>query len=159
MKSVIRTTCFALFLLFINFFEGVYEKFGSAHASETNILEILVQGAKRIDPENRRTQRAFNDSLFISLTLDKDEPLAFLSPRNTTQPGCNPHHKWIEQLVYHPAFPQISGLRLVIEFSRPFPNHFCNVWYQRILIFSASHGCRSRKTFTSSPLHIKVLTV
>ena len=51
MKSVIRTTCFALFLLFIIFFEGVYEKFGSAHASETNILEILVQGAKRIDPE------------------------------------------------------------------------------------------------------------
>ena len=51
MKSVIRTTCFALFLLFINFFEGVYEKFGSAYASQTNILEVIVQGAKRIDPE------------------------------------------------------------------------------------------------------------
>ena len=51
MKSVTRTTCFAFFLLFINFFEGVYEKFGSAHASQTNILEIIVQGAKRIDPE------------------------------------------------------------------------------------------------------------
>ena len=51
MKFVPKTICFAFFLLFINFFEGVYEKFGSAHASETNILEILVQGAKRIDPE------------------------------------------------------------------------------------------------------------
>ena len=51
MKFVTKTICFAFFLLFINFFEGVYEKFGSAHASETNILEILVQGAKRIDPE------------------------------------------------------------------------------------------------------------
>ena len=51
MKSVTRTTCFAFFLLFINFFEGVYEKFGSAHASQTKILEIIVQGAKRIDPE------------------------------------------------------------------------------------------------------------
>ena len=51
MKFVLKTICFAFFLLFINFFEGVYEKFGSAHASETNILEILVQGAKRIDPE------------------------------------------------------------------------------------------------------------
>ena len=51
MKSVIRTTCFAFFLLFINFFEGVYEKFGSAYASQTNILEVIVQGAKRIDPE------------------------------------------------------------------------------------------------------------
>ena len=51
MKSVIRTTCFALFLLFINFFEGVFEKFGSAYASQTKILEIIVQGAKRIDPE------------------------------------------------------------------------------------------------------------
>ena len=51
MKSVIRTTCFALFLLFIIFFEGVYEKFGSAYASQTNILEVIVQGAKRIDPE------------------------------------------------------------------------------------------------------------
>ena len=51
MKSVIRTICFALFLLFTNFFEGVYEKFGSAYASQTNILEVIVQGAKRIDPE------------------------------------------------------------------------------------------------------------
>ena len=51
MKFVLKTICFAFFLLFINFFEGVYEKFGSAHASETNILEILVQGAKRIDAE------------------------------------------------------------------------------------------------------------
>lgn len=51
MKFAPKTICFAFFLLFINFFEGVYEKFGSAHASETNIFEILVQGAKRIDPE------------------------------------------------------------------------------------------------------------
>ena len=51
MKSVIRTICFAFFLLFINFFEGVYEKFGSAYASQTNILEVIVQGAQRIDPE------------------------------------------------------------------------------------------------------------
>ena len=51
MKFVLKTICFAFFLLFINFFEGFYEKFGSAHASETNIFEILVQGAKRIDPE------------------------------------------------------------------------------------------------------------
>ena len=48
MKSVIRTTCFALFLLFINFFEGVYEKFGSAYASQTVILEVIVQGAKEL---------------------------------------------------------------------------------------------------------------
>ena len=51
MKFVLKTICFAFFLLFINFFEGVYEKFGSAYASETNILEVIVQGAKRIDPE------------------------------------------------------------------------------------------------------------
>ena len=51
MKFVLKTICFAFFLLFINFFEGFYEEFGSAHASETNIFEILVQGAKRIDPE------------------------------------------------------------------------------------------------------------
>ena len=51
MKFAPKTICFAFFLLFINFFESVYEKFGSAHASETNIFEILVQGAKRIDPE------------------------------------------------------------------------------------------------------------
>ena len=51
MKFVLKTICFAFFLLFINLFEGFYEKFGSAHASETNIFEILVQGAKRIDPE------------------------------------------------------------------------------------------------------------
>jgi len=51
MKFVLKTICFAFFLLLINFFEGFYEKFGSAHASETNIFEILVQGAKRIDPE------------------------------------------------------------------------------------------------------------
>ena len=35
----------------MNFFEGVYEKFGSAYASQTNIHEVIVQGAKRIDPE------------------------------------------------------------------------------------------------------------
>ena len=51
MKFVPKTLCFAFFLLFINFFEGVYEKFGSAYASQTNILEVIVQGAKRIDPE------------------------------------------------------------------------------------------------------------
>ena len=51
MKLVIETTFFAFLLLFINFFEVVYEKNGSAQASQTNILEIMVQGAKRIDPE------------------------------------------------------------------------------------------------------------
>ena len=51
MKLVIETTFFAFLLLFINFFEVVYEKNGSAQASQTNILEIIVQGAKRIDPE------------------------------------------------------------------------------------------------------------
>ena len=51
MKLVIETTFFALLLLFINFFEVVYEKNGSAQASQTNIFEIMVQGAKRIDPE------------------------------------------------------------------------------------------------------------
>ena len=51
MKLVIETTFFAFLLLFINFFEVVYEKNGSAQASQTNILEIVVQGAKRIDPE------------------------------------------------------------------------------------------------------------
>ena len=51
MKLVIETTFFALLLLFINFFEVVYEKNGSAQASQTNIFEIIVQGAKRIDPE------------------------------------------------------------------------------------------------------------
>ena len=51
MKFVIKTTCFLFLLLFINFFEVVYEKYGSARASETVILEIMVQGAKRIDPE------------------------------------------------------------------------------------------------------------
>ena len=51
MKLVIETTFFAFLLLFINFFEVVYEKNGSAQASQTNIFEIMVQGAKRIDPE------------------------------------------------------------------------------------------------------------
>ena len=51
MKFVIKTTCFLFLLLFINFFEVVNEKYGSARASETVILEIMVQGAKRIDPE------------------------------------------------------------------------------------------------------------
>ena len=51
MKFVIKTTCFLFLLLLINFFEIAYEKYGSARASETVILEIMVQGAKRIDPE------------------------------------------------------------------------------------------------------------
>ena len=51
MKLVIKAICFVFLLLFINLFEGVYEKYGSAQASQTNILEIMVQGAKRIDPE------------------------------------------------------------------------------------------------------------
>ena len=51
MKLVIETTFFAFLLLFINLFGVADEKHGSAQASQTNVLEIMVQGAKRIDPE------------------------------------------------------------------------------------------------------------
>tara|TARA_B100000212_G_scaffold215154_1_gene162675 strand:+ start:1243 stop:3534 length:2292 start_codon:yes stop_codon:yes gene_type:complete len=94
MKFVIRTICFAFFLLFISFFEGVCEKFGSAHASQTNIVEIVVQGSKRIDPEtiiafgkikvgeefnevklNETIKNLFNTGLFADVQLSLQDGL------------------------------------------------------------------------------------
>ena len=94
MKLVIETTLFAFLLLFIIFFGVVYEKHGSVQASQTNILEIMVQGAKRIDPEtiisfgqielgeqfddvklNDIIKRLFNTELFADVQLSLQDGL------------------------------------------------------------------------------------